>query len=133
MDQIDDIIRIMDERAILQKERLKLSKQQIEYENDKYLFLKEKKQVFEENQIMSKENEELFKENKEYEEKLNICKICFVRRKISIGCCSGGMCMECWDVQENKNPRCPFCREEMPRLVDVLIRKLNKIHKYIGD
>lgn len=115
----------------------KLLESKRKLDEEKINYLEEKKNLIEENNMLNQELNDLEKTYK-------ICKICHIRPRLSLNCCSGGLCMECWDTIEAKDiriieydqlmdlsekksiTRCPYCRQNLPRLVDVLMNVINK-------
>ena len=76
--------------------------------------------------------ETLTEELEKIENEYGLCRICLESNKpILIGCCSGKLCTKCWKNMETKSgtrkqPVCPYCRTNMPSLLDVLIRKIEE-------
>lgn len=114
-----------------EEERIRLIDERLSLNLEKIDFLKEK-------EIILKEIINVKDELRDLEEICNICRICFKNQKIQLGCCSGGICYRCWDKHESRSPlgegsstitKCPFCRSPLPRLVDILINKFEKLNK----
>lgn len=115
----------------------KLLENKRKLDEEKIYYLEEKRNLIEENNNLAEELNDL-------EKTYRICKICHIHPRISLNCCSGGLCMECWDNIESKKLKictddeildlsekksissCPYCRRTLPRLVDVLMHINNK-------
>lgn len=78
------------------------------------------------------ERKNFLQEKEEFREKLGLCCICYETNTIDVGCCKAKMCIGCWDkieINVNRKPTCPLCREKLPQLTTILIDKFNNILK----
>lgn len=121
---IDEKIRLQQSIIDTQNSLQKLLDAKKKMDQEKLVYLEEKRELVDENLQLSKELDEI-------EKVFKICKICHERKRISLDCCSGGLCMECWDSIEtskrDSTPKCPYCRTPLPKLVDVLINFVNQL------
>ena len=100
--------------------------------DDKIIICEKKLELAQlERQIMDirEERKEFYIEREDFQKNFQLCGICYGSVTIKVGCCSGPLCLNCWAIYEDmnekkeKNSSCPFCREPMAKLRDVLIDK----------
>jgi hypothetical protein len=136
-----DYIKLVEERIKIQSDLINLENTLKKLTDGKKLLNEEKLNFLEEKKNLLVENDALIQELNDMENIFKICKICHQRPKISLNCCRGGICMECWrnieitndninhnfDIENVTISKCPYCRQPLPKLVDVLINIINKL------
>ena len=73
-----------------------------------------------------KEKAKFLDERNEYQQKFNLCRVCYDSKTIKMNCCNGALCVKCYRNIETKSRysvSCPFCRAKMTPLVEVLMKK----------
>lgn len=80
---------------------------------------------------LKEERSLLLKEQEEFRENSSCCNICYDSKSIKCcNVCSGKLCVDCWKkIEDRKRRNCPYCRSEMERLRDVLIKKFKQFQE----